>query len=308
MRTVLLALSRSRRLRHLVTTRPAARAVAQRFVAGETADDLLRVARELAARGRTVTADHLGEDVHDEAQARRAAAAYVELLDRLDAEGVRTVTSVSVKLTGFGIDVSEALCRELLGTICDRARRGGRDVTVDMESSAYTERTVTTVVALRRAGVDNLGCALQAYLRRTPRDLERLLEVGTSVRLCKGAYAEPASIAYRSRAEVRRRFLQLAGVLLDAGHYPRFATHDHRLIAAIRRMAETRQLAPSQYEFQMLYGVRTPLQQELVAAGYRVCVYVPYGDEWYPYLMRRLAERPRNLELLLRALVTRRER
>jgi proline dehydrogenase len=305
LRRALVAASRSEVLRRVATDVPVTRGVAQRFVAGEQPEDALRVARELDDAGLRVSLDHLGESVTDEEPARRAAAVYVDLLARLEAEGLGDC-SVSVKPSQLGLDVSLALCRELVAEIGTAAARAGTHVTIDMEGSAYTQATVDLVVALRRAGHDNVGCAVQTYLHRTLDDVRHLTGLGASLRLCKGAYAEPDDIAYRSRSEISDNFRRCAEVVLESGTTGRFATHDHRLVAAIRNLARRLEVPTDRYEFQMLYGVREPLQRELVDRGEQVRIYVPFGDEWYPYLTRRLAERPANLVFFLRALAGRR--
>jgi len=209
-----------------------------------------------------------------------------------------------VKPTQLGLGRDEALCRELLAEVAAAAGRVGAHVTLDMEDSAVTEPTVALVEDLRSAGHD-VGCAVQAYLHRTPSDVRRLTAAGASIRLTKGAYAEPPILAHQDRLGVDRAFDDLAAWLLEQGAYPRIATHDHRLVARARGHARRLGRTPDRYEFQLLYGVREPLQDELVRAGEQVRVYVPFGDQWYPYFMRRLAERPANLAFFVRALATR---
>ncbi len=281
------------------------RQVARRFVAGETLDDALARVVDLDARGRTVTLDYLGEAVHDEAVARRAADVYLEALERIEVAGL--ACSVSVKLTQVGLDVDPELCHDLVATICARAARMSQHVTIDMEGSDHTQATVDLVRRLRDEGHDNVGCALQTYLHRTLDDVHALTGLGVSVRLCKGAYAEPEEIATQDDDEIDATFVRAADHVLRSGVYGRFATHDHRIIRIIRNLARRYQVGPDGYEFQMLHGIREPLQQELVDAGLRLRIYLPFGDEWYPYLTRRLAERPANLLFFLRALASRRE-
>lgn len=300
LRQALVAASRSGVLRRLTEEWPPARRVADRFVAGETLDEAVGVAHRLQEQGISVSLDELGEAVGDEATARRHAEASRAILDRIDREGLDG--SLSVKPTALGIDVAEGLCRELTADLCRRAAEVGTHVTLDMESSAYTQRTVDLVVALREQGHDNVGCALQAYLHRTLDDVRRLTRMGVSVRVCKGAYAEPEDIALQDREAIAHAFVRAAGIVLEGGARGRFATHDHRVIGRIRALASERGVGRERYEFQMLYGVRESLQQRLVAAGHDLRVYVPFGPEWYPYLTRRLAERPANLVFFLRAL------
>ena len=304
LRRTLVAASRSAKLRRVATDVPIARNVAQRFVAGETLDDALAATRELNAKGMPVTLDHLGESVTDEAVARRSADVYLEALGRIADEGLDC--SVSVKPTSLGLDVSVELCDELVGAICAEAARCGTHVTIDMEGSDYTQATVDLVVRLREAGHDNVGCAVQTYLHRTADDVRRLTGMGASLRICKGAYAEPDDIAYQDGDEIDDSYVRCAELVLAGTTFGRFATHDHRIIGRIRNLARRYRVGPERYEFQMLYGIREPLQLELVQRGERVRIYVPFGDEWYPYFVRRLAERPANLAFFLRALVGRR--
>lgn len=304
LRRLLIAASQSEGLRRLATEVPVTRNVALRFVAGETLTEALEVTGELNRRGMRVSLDYLGESVHDAEVARQAASVYVDALEQLEREDLDC--SISVKLTQVGLDVSEDLCRDLVGSICRRAAAGGRHVTIDMESSAYTQRTVDLLTDLRKAGHDNVGCAVQSYLRRTAADVSALTHLQASLRLCKGAYAEPEDVAFQSEDEVDASYARLAEQLLSSDTYPRFATHDHRLIHHIRNVAARLQRPPDSYEFQMLYGVREPLQRRIVGLGHPLRIYVPFGGEWYPYLVRRLAERPANLTFFVRALLGRR--
>ncbi len=318
LRTALIKASESQWLERQISGRRITRDLTLRFVAGETLEQGLEVTRELASTGRTVTFDYLGEAVNTEAEARGAAKMYLEAIDRIGEEGLPC--GVSVKPTQMGLGFAPALCLELLADIAAATERlpdtstdpahpsHDAHVTIDMEGSNVTEATIKLVEDLHAAGHTNVGCAVQAYLHRTRADVERLSSLasgGASLRLCKGAYAEPATIAYQSRPEVSRSYEECADYLLQHGRYPRFATHDDVLIDYIRNRAAQLGKDRSEFEFQMLYGIRTPLQQALVRDGYRVRVYVPFGDQWYPYFMRRLAERPANLTFFLRALVSR---
>lgn len=304
LRSVLLWASASPSLQRQITTTSLTRSLALRFVAGETLDDGLAAARTLAARGRSVTLDYLGESVTDPREARAAAGVVRQALRRVGMEGLPAGMSVKPTQMGLGLpgDPEGTLCRELLDDVAGIAGRIGAHVTLDMEGSDVTEATVRLVEDLQAAGHHNVGCALQSYLHRTPGDVCRLSAWGASLRLCKGTYDEPASIAYSARQQVDQAYDECAAWLLAHGTYPRLATHDHRLIARARDHASLLGVSPGDFEFQMLYGVRTGLQDELVRHGYRLCVYVPFGSQWYPYFMRRLAERPANLLFFLRAL------
>jgi proline dehydrogenase len=272
------------------------RRVATRFVAGETLDDAVRVARELNGRGFLVSMDLLGEHVSDARLAERARDEYLGCIDRVAAEGLQA--NVSVKLTQLGLGLDDALAEASLRALAKRAAAAGMTVTVDMEESALTQVTVDLYCRVQ-ADLGNLGLALQAYLRRTPGDLARILALGGHVRLCKGAYDEPEAVALQHRGQVEEAFLALlADLMACEGVRPAVATHHDRLVAAAREMARTRR---GPFEFQMLYGIRAALQEELVKAGHAVRVYVPYGASWYPYLTRRMAERPSNLWFFVRA-------
>ncbi len=300
LRRGLIAASTSERLRRLAMDQPMARRVADRFVAGDTLDDALRATEDLNAAGMSVTLDYLGEAVDDESLARAAADMYLDALDRIGTAGLDC--SVSLKPTQFGLDVSEELCEKLVASVCDRAADVGTFVTLDMEDASTTQRTVDLVLKLRAAGRENVGCAVQSYLHRTVADVERLTEAGASLRLCKGAYAQPEDIAYQDREDIDANYVRAAEVVLRSGTFGRFATHDHRIIGQVRNLARRLEVTPDRYEFQMLYGIREPLQRDIVAHGHGMRVYVPFGDQWYPYFVRRLAERPANLVFFLRAL------
>lgn len=296
----LLAASDSDRLRRFAMEAGPARRVARRFVAGETLDEAVAVVRDLNRRGIRVSLDRLGEDVHDVATARDHGAAAVEILDRIERDHLDC--SISVKPSALGLLIDAGLCHDLIARLCSRAAEIGTHVMLDMEGSEVTQATVELVVALRGEGHDNVGCALQSYLHRTVDDVRRLTGLGASVRICKGAYEEPADIAYQDREEVSDSFVRAVEIVLRGDTYGRFATHDHRVIARIRNLARRLEVPSERYELQMLYGVREPLQQQVLDAGHDLRVYVPYGREWYPYFMRRLAERPANLMFFLRAL------
>ncbi|MDQ6649683.1 MAG: proline dehydrogenase family protein [Actinomycetota bacterium] len=304
LRTPILAASRSPRVRALVAGAPVSRAVVRRFVAGESLDDAVRATRELLAAGLTVSLDHLGEHTTDAGQATTTTKAYLQLLGRLADEGLTGGAEVSVKLSALGQSLDQAMCRDNATAVVEAATSAGTTVTLDMEDSATTDSTLAVLRDLR-AEFPATGAVLQAYLRRTEGDCRDLATDGSRVRLCKGAYEEPASAAYQSRAEVDRSYVRCLRVLMEGAGYPMVATHDPRLVAIAGSLARTNGRAHGSYEYQMLYGVRPHEQRRLAAAGETVRVYVPYGTEWYAYLMRRLAERPANVGFFLRALASR---
>lgn len=304
LRPLILAAGRSPLLRRAVAVAPVSGAVVRRFVAGESLADAVDAIRRLAADGLLASLDHLGEDTHDVSQARATAAAYVRLLDQLAADGLAAQAEVSVKLTAVGLDISRALAVEQAARICQAAARAGTTVTVDMEDSTRTEATLAVVRELRQEH-PWVGAVVQAYLRRTEEDCRSLAGPGSRVRLCKGAYREPPTVAYQDRRAVAVSYARCMAVLLTGDGYPMLATHDPALLALAARLAARTGRAADSYEFQFLYGVRTDEQRRLARAGQRVRVYVPYGDEWYGYLMRRLAERPANLGFFVRALASR---
>ena len=292
LRAPILYLSRRRGLQRFVGRQRLTAAVAYRFVAGDTLDDAIRAVRAVNARGAPASLDHLGENVAEEPAARAAAQDYLKAFERIAVEGLQA--NVSVKLTQLGLDISEDLTRGLLRGVLERARQLNNFVRVDMEGSAYTQRTLDVVLALHEE-FPNCGVVLQSYLYRTETDLARVNAARVRVRLVKGAYDEPADLAYPKKADVDASFERAMRALLDQGTHPAIATHDGRLIDATKAYARERGIAVDRFEFQLLYGIRRDLQDRLVREGYRVRVYVPYGTEWYPYLMRRLAERPANL-------------
>ena len=272
----------------------------RRFVAGSTLDDAIAVARRLAAEGALVTLDHLGENVTSLAQAEASLVQSLQALDRLRTEGLRQAT-ISIKLTQFGLDLSESECRRLVGTLVSAAREADRRVEIDMESTAYTDRTLHIVGDLHRQ-FGNVRAVVQAYLFRTENDIAELNRSGISVRLCKGAYLEPSDVAFPDKADVDGNYRLLMGRLLDEGVYPAIATHDEAMVDEVLRLVDRRGIDPSRFEFQMLYGIRRDLQSRLIGRGLRLRLYVPYGEAWYPYFMRRLAERPANVWFLFKNL------
>ena len=302
LRKTLLFLSERKALHSFAVSNPAARRFASRFVAGETLDAAVAAVRELNARGISASLDVLGESVTSAAEARSSAGMVVETQERIAAE--RLDCNVSVKLTQMGLDLDGALCAENMRRILERGRDLGMFVRIDMESSAHTQRTLDLFEReFLPAHGDRVGIVLQSYLRRTAGDVERLIGARARIRLCKGAYDEPAAVAFPVKADVDRSYAQLVERLLERGNHPAVATHDPALIARARDFAAAKGIGPERFEFQMLYGVRRDLQEELQRAGFRVRVYVPFGTHWYPYFMRRLAERPANIAFILGSVV-----
>lgn len=299
LRQLILNMSRSLWLRRFVLSFPLARRVSRRFVAGETLEDALKVVRQLHAQGLDVTLDLLGENVAHPGAADEATRAYLGVLDALERSNLRS--HCSLKLTQLGLDQGTAVALANLKKILARAQELKTFVRIDMEGSEYTERTVEVFEAAR-AEFDNVGIVIQAYLKRSKQDIAKINELKGRVRLCKGAYSEPPSIAFQGREEVTANMLDLARDLLLGGDYPAIASHDEEVISAVLRMALEYGIAPSSFEFQMLYGIRRDRQAQLRQQGCNVRIYVPFGSEWYPYLMRRLAERPANLLFFLTAL------
>jgi proline dehydrogenase len=298
LRALLLYLSHAGWSRKIVMSWGVARRVALRFVAGERQVDAIEAVRQLNSRGMTVTLDVLGESITEARQAREMAAAYLNLIETIGSGGLQAW--VSLKLTALGLDISADLCRENMRGILSCAQDHGLKVTIDMEDRHYTQRTLDMFHALQRDdGFNNVGTVIQSYLYRSDDDIRALAAEGADIRLCKGAYKEPASVAYPKKADVDAAYVRQMKVLLDAAKegrgYPAIATHDEKIITQAKAYADQNGIPRDRYEFQMLYGVRTALQEQLIAEGYRMRVYVPFGEQWYPYVMRRLAERPANL-------------
>ena len=298
MRYGLLWLSERQGIFNFVRRNGLARKFASRFVAGETIAEGVAAARELARRGITASLDLLGESVTAEAEAAAARDQYLEMLDRMSLSGAEV--NVSVKLTQMGLDIGEELCHANMVRILEKAKSLGGFVRLDMEGSAYTQKTLDF---FRHHLFDQYGAhcgvVIQAMLRRSAQDIDDLVALGARVRLCKGAYLEPPAVAFPDKADVDRSYVQLMERLLTAGKYPGIATHDETIIGHARRFIRERGIGPERYEFQMLYGVRRDLQERLRQAGHHLRVYIPFGTQWYPYLMRRLAERPANIAFLL---------
>ena len=271
--------------------------MARRFVAGETLDEALEAARYCNDRGMLASLDYLGENVATTADAQRARDAYLEIFERIAKEKLQA--NVSCKLTQLGMDLSAEFCEGLVLSIVERAAAYDNFLRVDMEGSMYTQRTVELVKCIRSRN-PALGTVIQSYLYRSEGDIRDLLGYGCRVRLCKGAYKESAEVAFERKADVDGNFVRLMRALLSSGFYHAIATHDPRMIAETIRWAAAQKISKDDFEFQMLYGVRTDLQRRLVRDGYRIRIYIPYGRDWFPYFMRRLAERPANVGFLLR--------
>jgi proline dehydrogenase len=303
LRSLFLYLSEAAWAEKLIVNVGLARRTVHRFVAGNTLAEALDVVYGLNQRGLEVTLDHLGESVSDEASARQAAGEYLELLDAIDAHAARA--TVSLKLTQIGLDIREDLCLDNMRRILARAAETGNHVTIDMESTAHTEATLRVFRTLRQEhGFDNVGIVIQAYLYRSESDMRALAAEGAFVRLCKGAYKEPPDRAFPDKADVDASFVHLTELFLTpearaAGAYLGIATHDEAMIAAAKRYIQAQDVPYETFEFQMLYGIRSKLQEQLRDDGFTMRVYVPYGTQWYPYFMRRLAERPANVWFLL---------
>ncbi len=297
LRNSLLFLSNQPSIFKFVRNNRIARGFANRFVAGETLDTAVVAVRKLNASGMTVSLDLLGESVHNEVEAKAAGKEYLRILDRIHSE--KLDANVSVKLTAMGLDVSEELCVEVMQRVLQRASEHRTFVRLDMESSVYTQRTLDLFEQhLFPAYRESVGVVLQSYLYRTTADVEHMNQVRARVRICKGAYKEPEGVAYPDKKDVDASYVRCMKVLMMQGNYPGLATHDERIIEIAKKFARENRITPDKYEFQMLYGVRRDLQEQLVREGYRLRVYVPFGTQWYPYLMRRLAERPANIAFL----------
>ncbi len=276
--------------------------MSRRFVAGDNLPQVLAVIGRINSEGIFATVDRLGENIASLEEAAGFRDEYLRTLTEISGRNMQA--NVSLKLTQFGLDFSETACRRNVEQLVRRAAELGNFVRVDMESSEYTGRTLALVRDLH-AGYGAVGAVIQAYLYRSRADIVDLCRRRIRVRLCKGAYLEPATVAFRRKADVDRNFVELAGILLEQGRYPALATHDEKMIEAVREHAARRGISRDAFEFQMLYGIRRDLQRRLVADGYRLRLYVPFGPAWYPYFMRRLAERPANLLFLARAVLRR---
>ncbi len=301
LRDLLLLMSTNSVVRNFVVGFPLSRRVTRRFVAGETLEEAIQVVKKLNARGLEVTFDHLGEAVNTQAEARTAKDEYLQALDAIAANQVRS--QVSVKLTQMGLDLNPDLCLDNMRQILSKAKAVGTLVTVDMEDSKHTQATLNVFKTLREE-FDNVGAVIQAYLYRSEGDMLALRDLHSNVRLCKGAYKEPPAVAFPQKKDVDANMIKLAKIFLDAngksnGAYLDLATHDEKLIDWAKAYSTEHGIDRKRFEFQMLYGIRSDLQRRLAAEGYTMRVYVPYGTHWYPYFMRRLAERPANTIFLV---------
>jgi len=297
LRSTLLYLSNQPRVFRFVRNNGLAKRFARRFVAGETLDEALAAVRALNVKGIRASLDLLGESVTNEREARAAGNAYLGILDRI--HGQRLDANVSLKLTAMGLDLSEELAISIMHDVLGRAQAYQSFVRLDMESSAYTERTLRLFEErLYPSYKDHVGIVLQSYLYRTASDVQRAIQIRCRVRLCKGAYKEPAAVAFPEKREVDANYVKCMHQLLQNGNFPGIATHDPAIIAEAKRFVGEQGIDRERFEFQMLYGVRRDLQEQLVREGYGMRVYVPFGTQWYPYLMRRLAERPANVAFI----------
>jgi proline dehydrogenase len=304
LRSVFLAAAGSSRLERLVASAPVSKGIVRRFVAGSAVEDALRASRALADDGLAVSLDHLGEDTLTAEQATATKDQYLTLLARLKEAGLTPAAEVSVKLSALGQKVDDRMAFDYASAICVAAAEAGTTVTLDAEDHTTTDSTLEILAELRKDH-PTTGAVLQAYLRRTEGDCRDLATPGSRVRLCKGAYAEPESVAYQSALDVDKSYVRCLNILMSGEGYPMAATHDPRLVAIAEDRARWFDRSADEFEFQMLYGVRPEEQARLAAAGHTVRVYVPYGDQWYGYLMRRLAERPANLRFFGKALTSR---
>ncbi len=302
MRSIFLYLSQQRSLRRWMEQSPISQKLTRRFVAGETLQNAIAVSRRLDGEKIFATLDHLGENVHSAGEAAISRDSYLAALDQIEASGLKS--TVSIKLTQFGLDLSDGECLRNVRALVARAKEMGSRVEIDMESSEYTDRTLAVVRAMHEE-FQCIRAVIQAYLFRSEADIQSLNAAGIPVRLCKGAYNEPPAVAIPSKTAVDANYVKLMKLLLDHGTYPAIASHDETILGDARRYIRERAIPAEKFEFQMLYGIRRDLQRDLVRQGYRLRIYVPYGDAWYPYFMRRLAERPANVVFLLKNLVKR---
>jgi proline dehydrogenase len=297
LRSTLLKISEYKGFANWVTSNGKTRRMARRFVAGETVDEAIAAARVCNELGMLVSLDYLGENVSSAADAQHSRDAYLEVFEKIATNRINA--NVSCKLTALGLDLSTDFCEGLVLSIVERAAAYDNFLRVDMEGSIYTQRTIELVKRVR-AQNPAIGTVIQAYLYRSEKDVQDLLAYGCRIRLCKGAYKETAEVAFERKADVDANYVRLMKMLLPSGFYHGVATHDPKMIGATIRCAAEKRISKEDFEFQMLYGVRTDLQKRLIRDGYRVRVYIPYGQDWFPYFMRRLAERPANVRFLVR--------
>jgi proline dehydrogenase len=302
LRATFISLSESKSIRSAAEKTWIGQRLSRRFVAGTTVEDALAATRAMNQAGLSVSVDNLGENVTNADEARHSAQLYHQMLDRMSELGLNA--NVSLKLTHMGLDVDEAMAYEIASGLVQHAARLGSFVRVDMEGSAYTQKTLGFVHRLHQQPENqgHVGAVIQSYLHRSAKDVEQLIADSIRVRLCKGAYKEPPEIAFEKKSDVDSNYVNLMKMLLKSGVYHGIATHDENMVRATIEFAHKEKVAASAFEFQMLYGVRRDLQQELVKEGWRCRVYIPFGTEWYPYLMRRLAERPANAVFILKNL------
>jgi proline dehydrogenase len=288
----LLYLAHNGTVRNFVIHNRATRAVSHRFVAGEALDDAIEATRALNQRRMSVSLDHLGENVSDAKEAASAAQDYIAILDRIKQAGVDA--NISIKLTALGLDISQELCEQNVCRILEHAQQFPIFVRIDMEGSAYTEQTVDITLRMHKQ-YEHVGTVIQSCMHSSKKDVEQLIAQGVRVRLVKGAYKEPKTVAFQQKSEVDHNFVRLMMMLIQRGNYPAIATHDEAIINATCKFARDHGISKSAFEFQLLYGIRRDLQEKLVGQGYNMRIYVPYGSQWYPYLVRRMAERPANM-------------
>jgi proline dehydrogenase len=296
-KSALLYLSRQEGLRDVASKLSIFQKVTRRFVAGENLEEALPAIRELNAKGNTASFDHLGESITNAADADIEVQEYTRIFETIDREGLKS--NASVKLTQIGLDIDQELCYRNTRKIVEAAKRFNNFIRIDMEGTPHTDRTLDVFRRLR-AEFDNVGIVVQAYLYRTEKDIPELLKIGARIRLCKGAYKEPESVAFPKKEDVDQNYIRLMKMLLPSGIYHGIATHDPAMIEATKNFAREQGIGKDKFEFQMLYGIRRDLQEALIKEGYAVRVYVPYGGAWYPYFMRRLAERPANVWFILK--------
>ncbi|HVG19649.1 MAG TPA: proline dehydrogenase family protein [Blastocatellia bacterium] len=296
-KSVLLYLSNSQGVKSFLTRFKSFNNVTRRFVAGEELSDAVEAIRHLNRKNITASFDHLGESISSEAETRAEVKEYLHVLDSIASNALDS--NVSVKLTQLGLDISHELCYENTRAIVEAANKHRNFVRIDMEDSTKTDGTLEIFTRLRRE-FDNVGIVIQSYLYRSEKDVEELLKMGARIRLCKGAYKEPESVAFQQKSDVDANYIKLMKMLLASNVYHGIATHDEKMISATKEFTSENGITPDKYEFQMLYGIRRDLQERLIGEGYRMRVYVPYGRYWYPYFMRRLAERPANVWFVLK--------
>ncbi|HSP35211.1 MAG TPA: proline dehydrogenase family protein [Thermoanaerobaculia bacterium] len=302
-RAFFIFLSESRLLRRIAERSRIGRRLSRRFVAGLELSDALDATASTNSVGMSVSIDNLGENVTNAEESKRSAKLYNELIDRIAER--KLDANVSLKLTHMGLDVDEKMAVGIVNDLVSHAARLGSFVRVDMEGSPYTDKTLAIVRELHAKNPGHTGAVIQSYLKRSESDVEKLCADGIRIRLCKGAYKEPPEIAFHAKSDVDANFVTLTKIMLKSGVYHGIATHDPRMIEATQAFAKAENIARDRFEFQMLYGVRRDLQQQLVKDGWRMRVYIPFGTEWYPYLMRRLAERPANAIFILKNLFRR---